>query len=153
MISVSRGDPHAPEATALLRASHALMRALFPAETNHYLSIDALTAPEIVFFVAKQRDKTIGTGALAHRGAYGEVKSMFVDPSARGSGAARALLTAIERQARADGHTLLRLETGTKLDAAHRLYERHGFVRRGPFGDYLDDPNSLFMEKHLSCTS
>ena len=33
-------------ATALLQASHALMTSLYPAEDNHYLSIDALCRPE-----------------------------------------------------------------------------------------------------------
>ena len=29
------------------------------------------------------------------------------------------------------------------------FYERAGYRRRGPFGDYQDDPNSVFMEKRL----
>jgi putative acetyltransferase len=149
MITVEKGDPRHPEATALLRASHALMQELFPAETNHFLSIDALCAPEIAFFVAKLGEQTVGTGALAHKGDYGEVKSMFTDPEARGSGAAGAILTAIEDEARAQGLPLIRLETGDTLHAAHRLYQRHGFAFRGPFGAYEDIPESLFMEKAL----
>jgi len=42
-----------------------------------------------------------------------------------------------------------RLETGDTLKAAHRLYEKHGFTFRGPFGEYPDLPESLFMEKRL----
>ena len=149
MIRVEQGDPKHPEATALLEASHALMRDLFPAETNNFLSIDALCRPEITFFVAKQGERIVGTGALANKGAYGEVKSMFTDPAVRGVGAAGAVLTAIEDAARVQGLTLIRLETGNTLHAAHRVYERHGFAFRGPFGDYEDLPESLFMEKAL----
>jgi putative acetyltransferase len=29
------------------------------------------------------------------------------------------------------------------------LYERAGYQRRGPFGDYSEDPLSIFMEKKL----
>lgn len=29
------------------------------------------------------------------------------------------------------------------------LYERAGFVRCAPFGEYRDDPLSIFMEKQL----
>lgn len=86
MIDVTQGDPRDPGATALLRASHALMQSLFPTEDNHYLSIDALCAPDIRFFTARRDGATVGCGALALRPGYGELKSMFVDPAARGSG-------------------------------------------------------------------
>ncbi len=74
---------------------------------------------------------------------------MFTDPAFRGKGIADAVLVALTGAARDAGLTLMRLETGHTLYAAHRLYERHGFTRRGPFGDYTDDPLSLFMEKAL----
>jgi putative acetyltransferase len=149
MITVQKGDPHDAQATALLRESHALMQALFAPEDNHYLSIDALCAPDIHFFVARDGEQALGTGALAEKTGYGEVKSMFVAEAARGKGVADALLRRIEDQARALGLLWLRLETGTLLQAAHRLYARHGFVPRGRFGDYPDNPSSVFMEKSL----
>jgi len=150
MITIETGDPRHPEAAALLQQSHALMVSLFPSDSNHYLSIDALCVPSIQFFVAKDAGKIIGTAALANKGDYGELKSMFVDESARGTGTASKLLDHIEQAAREQGLQMLRLETGDKLHAAHRLYEKHGFTTRGPFGDYRDDPVSLFMEKPLT---
>lgn len=148
-LTVEPGDPHAAQATALLRRSHALMEALFPPEDNFHLDIDALTAPHITFFVAKQNDAILGTAALADMGAYGEVKSMFVDEATRGLGAGAALLERLEKEARAKHYGALRLETGNRLEAAIRLYERAGFTRRGPFGDYPAAKTSVFMEKLL----
>ena len=49
---IERGDPRTPEAKALLEASHALMQELFTPDANHFLSLDALAAPDIAFFVA-----------------------------------------------------------------------------------------------------
>ncbi|MGR3698999.1 MAG: GNAT family N-acetyltransferase [Roseovarius sp.] len=149
MIIVEAADPKHPEASALLRASHALMESLFPPEDNFFLDIDALCAPDIRFFAARSGATIIGTGALALREGYGEVKSMFVAEAARGQGAADALLRQIEDEARAHALPCLRLETGNLLHAAHKLYERHGFARRGPFGEYPDAPSSIFMEKRL----
>jgi len=149
-VTVTRGDPRHPQATALLQASHALMQRLFPAESNHFLSIDELCTPDIAFFTATLDDTVLGTGALADKGRYGEVKSMFVSEEARGTGTGAAILAALEEEARARNLPALMLETGNTLHAAHRLYERAGFTYRGPFGDYPDDPLSFFMEKPLT---
>lgn len=146
---VTRGNPRDPQATALLEASHALMQSLFSEEENHYLSIDALCTPEVHFFVATDGDTTLGCGAFKVKDGYGEVKSMFTAEAGRGKGAASAILTKIEDEARALGLADLKLETGNTLYAAHRLYERHGFAYCGKFGDYADSPASLFMEKAL----
>jgi len=146
---VTAADPKEPGATALLNASRALMQSLFPPEDNFFLDTDALCTPDIRFFVATRAGETIGTGALALREGYGEVKSMFVSEAARGQGVAEALLARIEAEARANGLPLLRLETGDRLGSALRLYARHGFVRCEPFGDYPDAASSVFMEKSL----
>jgi len=142
-------DPKEPGATALLTASHALMQSLFPPEDNFFLDIDALCAGDIRFFVAMEGTTCLGTGALALREGYGEVKSMFVDEAARGRGVADAILRRIEDEARSLGLAALKLETGNSLHAAHRLYDRHGFTSCGPFGDYPNSPSSIFMEKAL----
>jgi len=125
------------------------MQALFPPDENFHLDIAALRGPDIRFFAAVDGETCLGTGALALRGGYGEVKSMFVAETARGRGVADAILRRIESEARALGLTSLKLETGAGLDAAQRLYTRHGFTRCGPFGSYPDAPSSVFLQKPL----
>ena len=149
MIIVELTDPHHPQATALLKQSHALMESLFPPEDNFYLDIDQLCAEDIRFFGARIKDEIVGTGALALKSSYGEVKSMFVSETARGTGVADALLRQLEDTAREEGLTTLKLETGNVLHAAHKLYRRYGFEDCGPFGDYVDAKSSIFMQKAL----
>lgn len=149
-LTVGPGDPRDPAAASLLRQSHALMESLFPPEDNFFLDIGALAAPDIAFFVARRDAEILGTAALADRGKYGEVKSMFVAASARGHGVGVALLERLEQEARARQLPILRLETGNALHAARHLYAKAGFTERGPFGDYPAAPTSIFMEKPLS---
>lgn len=149
MIAIEPGDPFQPETAMLLQQSQELMESLFPSEDNHYLSLEELAAPEVCFFVARLDGKPVGTGALAAKEGYGEVKSMFVDRAARGQGIADALLRRLEQCARDLGLPVLRLETGNSLNAALRLYGRHGFEMCGPFGDYAESATSLFLEKKL----
>ena len=146
---ITPGDPRDPAATALLRASHALMQSLFDPEDNHYLEIEDLCVPSIKFLVARNGTETLGCAALSNQQSYGEIKSMFVAPAARGQGVADALMTALDKEARQLGLTTLKLETGDKLKAAHRLYHRHGFRVCGPFGAYEESPASVFMSKPL----
>lgn len=146
---VEQGDPRNPQATALLQASHSLMASLFPAEDNHYLSINALCEPNIHFYIVRDGRDIIGCAALADKKAYGELKSMFITESARGKGAADALMRQLEDQARILQLALMKLETGNLLHAAHKLYERHGFRLCGAFGDYSENNTSIFMEKRL----
>jgi ribosomal protein S18 acetylase RimI-like enzyme len=67
---------------------------------------------------------------------------MYVDPSARGQGIGRALLDALEREARMLGVTRIVLETGTRLIAAIRMYEGMGYARIPLFGEYLSSPET-----------
>jgi putative acetyltransferase len=147
MLIIEQGDPRA--AQDLLEASHALMYALYAPEDNFALSLEDLRGPDVHFFIARDGTEILGTGALVACGTYGEVKSMFTGPDARGKGVGAALLRQIEDHARALGLPSLKLETGEELDAAIRLYERQGFVRCGAFGDYQPCDNSVFMEKML----
>jgi len=45
---------------------------------------------------------------------------------------------------------LIRLETGPKQTESISLYENLGFNRCGPFGNYSENPQSLFMELGLN---
>lgn len=150
LILVEPGDPRAAGPGALLARHHAFLTAEFPATSNHYLSVEALCGDDIRFFTARRGADVIGCAALAIRPGYGEVKSMFVDPAARGSGAAKALMRQLEDEARKAGLAWMRLESGDTLVAAHALYRASGFVACGPFGDYRADPRSVFMEKPLT---
>lgn len=148
-IVVEIGDPRDPRSTKLLEAHHSLMTSLFPAESCHFLGADALCMPEISFLIARENEAYLGCGAVANMGTYGEIKSMFVSDAARGKGVANLLLTELIALGRKANLPRLYLETGDNLKAAHGLYEKHGFAYCAPFGNYVEDPHSLFMELSL----
>lgn len=147
---IEKTDPFEPQVRRLLEQSHALMTALFPQEACHFLDLTELQAPHIHLFCAFGGEHAFGTGALALMPYGGEIKSMFTDPNARGQGVADAMLTHLIDVARTKGIQEVYLETGVGLEAAHRLYHRHGFSECGPFGAYPDSPYSIFMHKTLT---
>ena len=151
MIIVSRETPRQDDVVALIRQSDALMQALYPAESNHLVDIDALAAPQVHFFVAREDGRALGCGAfVVGEGGCAEMKRVFVDPAARGKGVARLIMGVLEKEAAKLGVDLMQLETGIKQPEAIALYRKFGYVERGPFGSYRPDPLSLFMEKRLA---
>ena len=141
-----------PEIHALLEEHLANMRRISPPESVHALDLDKLRRPGITFWSAWDGPELLGCGALKELDPrHGEVKAMRTPERLRRRGAGRALLTTIVDMARARRYRRLSLETGSQpaFDPAHRLYESFGFSRCGPFGDYTDDPNSVFMTLEL----
>ena len=134
----------------MLARLDAYCAALYPAESNHLLDIASLMQGDVLFLVARDVDgAAVGCAALVNKQEYGEVKRMFVDERRRGLGTGRKLLEHLVMFARMSGLSVLRLETGIHQPEAIGLYERLGFERRAPFGDYREDPLSLFMEMRL----
>jgi GNAT superfamily N-acetyltransferase len=96
--------------------------------------------PRSVVLVARDAEGIAGTVQLQpawapnqpHRA---DVAKLIVHRRARGTGVARALMMALEREARAHGFTLLVLDT-VRGSAAEGLYAALGWERAGVVPDY-----------------
>jgi putative acetyltransferase len=137
-----------PDVLELIDQLDAYQKPLYPAESHHGIDVEALSQPNVLFAVARDDEgRAIGCGAIVLDAGQGELKRMFTVPERRGQGIARSLLLYLESEAWARGCRHFVLETGYLQTDAIALYERFGYTRRGPFGDYVDDPNSVFMHK------
>ena len=128
------------------------MRRLSPPESVHALDLDALRHPGITFWTIWSDGVLLGCGALKELDpVHGEIKSMRTAPGHRRRGAGRAMLDHIIAEARKRAYRRLSLETGSMAAfvPAHRLYASSGFEFCGPFADYREDPNSVFMTRTL----
>ena len=162
------------EADHLLVLSDQYMASLYPAESNHLVSSESLRADDAVFLgafisstmslgteTAGQPAKTdelrsrseVGeciacVAARFYREAgYAEIKRLYVQETYRGSGLSRTLMSAIEAEILAEGIDCARLEMGIRQPEADALYRSLGYRDIQPFGDYLLDPLSQFLEK------
>lgn len=145
-------DLRGPETAALLAEHLADMRRISPPGSVHALDLEGLRRPAITFWCAWEGETLAGCGAIKVLDAgHGEVKSMRTARAYRGRGVARTILGHLLATAAQRGMGRISLETGSMafFEPAHRLYERFGFARCGPFGDYVDDPNSVFMTRTL----
>ena len=144
-------SPDQPEVISLIAELDAYQDALYPAESRYALDLASLKQPNVLFAVARDHGgEAIGCGALVLYPEYGELKRMYVTPRGRGQGIAKKLLALLESKAIGTGCKLLKLETGPYQHEALALYTSAGYERRGPFGDYRNDPLSVFMQKHLA---
>ena len=128
------------------------MHQLSPPESVHALDVAALLKPDITFWTAWSNGELLGCGALKQLSlVHGEVKSMRTASAHRRKGVGRAMLEYIIAEARRRSYARLSLETGSMpaFEAARRLYESFGFEYCGPFADYTEDPNSVFLTRVL----
>jgi GNAT superfamily N-acetyltransferase len=150
---ITRESLTSPVARSLIEARHAELAALY-ADTREadfvYLPTRDLAPGAGVFLVAWLDGEPVGCGALRRLGDdQGEIKRLYVLPAARRRGVGRALLQALEDQARALGIAALILETGERQPEAMALYRSAGFVERPCWGDYAESPLAVCFAKAL----
>ncbi|MFC0132871.1 GNAT family N-acetyltransferase [Massilia eurypsychrophila] len=143
--------PDQPDVHELIGELDAYLYSLYPPENVYALDMASLLDPSVLFAVVRTTDGApIGCGAIVIKPEYGEIKRMYVRPTARGKGVARRLIESLEAKAEQQGCRTFMLETGPTMREALILYERLGYQCRGPFGDYPEDPLSVFMQKGAS---
>lgn len=109
---------------------------------------EQMAPPEGCFLLLYRGGEPIACGGLKRLSAEtGEIKRMYVVPSARGAGVGRRLLDELEARAEAIGYRRLRLDTGAEQPAARAIYEAAGYR---PIPDYNGNPYaSHWFEKGL----
>ncbi|HZX76065.1 GNAT family N-acetyltransferase [Lysobacter sp.] len=149
-MEIRTGGLDHPEVVALLQEHLQSMAQLSPPESIHALDLDGLRQSQVTFWSAWDEEELMGCGALKQLdAAHGEIKSMRTASRHRRKGVAAAMLEHILAEAGRRQYHRLSLETGSMqgFDAARQLYARFGFEFCGPFADYTDDPNSVFMTR------
>lgn len=145
-------DPRAPDAVWCLSEYFAELARRFQRGFDVHLSRDPeatdMIRPKGAFFVAMSDGLPIGCGGLkGHDGAWGEVKRLWVSPSARGLKLATRLMEVIEATAREMKMDILRLDTNSQLPEAVAMYRRLGWTEIDRFND--DPYPDVFFEKRL----
>ena len=143
-------DLNGQEIAALLSEHLRSMYLHSPPESVHALDIGRLRAPDITMWSAWQDGELLGCAALKELDReHGEIKSMRTASRHLRKGVASALLRHILAEAKRRSYRRLSLETGSMaaFAPARNLYARYGFQPCGPFADYVEDPNSVFMTR------
>ena len=132
-----------PDAVALRAAHEAFGDALYASDpaSKHRSTSEVLDPASVLLTVVAYDDgRPVGHACLRRLGGDMagdlEIKRMFVEPDARGSGVADALLAAVEQRARDEGVSRVVIHTGDRQHAALRFYERHGYTPIDVFPPY-----------------
>jgi GNAT superfamily N-acetyltransferase len=105
--------------------------------------------PSGVFVIGRVQGRPVACGGMRTlEPGVGEVRRMYVDPSARGHGVGGAILGALEDAARQMGHTIMRLDTASELHESHRLYESAGYAAVPSYND--NEFAARWYEKRLA---
>ena len=138
-MEIARTDLADPEVQALIALHQQAMLAGSPPGLSFALDLSGLQADDITVWEVRAEGRVAAIGALKRLDdRRGEVKSMRTHPDFLRRGLAAALLEKIMAHARAEGLTVLSLETGSgpAFEPALALYRRRGFANGEAFGDY-----------------
>src|ERR1700740_1381241 len=117
MITITKEDPHSPDALRLLSAFMDDVKKRYDSPPAGLGTFDPelVSVPRSVFLIARRDGIAVGCGALVpideHRV---EVKRIFFTPAERGLGIATMIMAELERSAREFDYDAMRLETGDK---------------------------------------
>ncbi|MEL6338044.1 MAG: GNAT family N-acetyltransferase [Pseudomonadota bacterium] len=138
-----------PDALAMIAGSETELASLYKPEHRNALDPQELIDAGVTFVVCYCDGAPIGCGGYAPFDGFAELKRIYVADAARGAGIGAAIVHNLEGRARATGYALMRLETGEASPDALALYAKLGYARIGPFGHYVDNGSSVFMERAL----
>ncbi|MCV2887735.1 GNAT family N-acetyltransferase [Ruegeria aquimaris] len=112
---------------------------------NTFDDIDAYLPPTGRLFLAMgEGEKLLGCVFLKRiRPDAGEVKRLYVLPSARGLGLGRSLMEGLLREARHMGARSMLLDTGIYDTEAQELYRKLGFREIGYYPEGENDPELI----------
>lgn len=109
--------------------------------------------PDGALLVAEIEERVVGCVAMKRLDETRcEMKRLFVDPKAHGSGVGKALARAVIERAQELGYRRMLLDTGPKQVEAQGLYRRLGFRDAQPYYEMSQDLRNwlVFMEMDLS---
>lgn len=148
-VADAAGDEARTCIDAYLRELDALFDGGFDAARSPSADPAELVPPAGVMLLARIDGQAVGCGVLRRIApGVGEIKRMWVAPSARGLGIAQRLLDALEQHAVRFGLPVVRLDTNRSLEQARALYLRNGYSEIAAYNDnpYADH----WFEKRLA---
>jgi len=141
----------APAGVALVAAFFDEIVPLYPSITPENPGPSAtpeeLSPPGGAFLVAYVDNEPVGCGGIKRLDDdAAELKRLYVAPSARKGGVARALVSALEDAARHTGYRVVRLDTGDQQPAALQLFRTSGYRE---IDDYNGNPHASYWFEKL----
>jgi GNAT superfamily N-acetyltransferase len=150
MITISPADVEEVLASGLLARLDADLLARYPGEPVNGVEAEEFRAAGGYFVIVHCESQAAGCGAFRpFDSETAEIKRMYVEPRFRGRGIARAVLQAVEAEARRRGFVRSILETGTRMTEAIALYRSCGYTEIEPFGIYVGSARSVCLGKAL----
>jgi len=146
-----------PDAAALIVLLQAHYMEVYGGHDDTPFAVAQFVPPRGYFVVGYLDDVAVACGGWRPRDddepplrtGDAEIKRMFVRPTQRGRGFARAVLADLEAAAVRAGRRRMVLETGTGQPEAIHLYVSAGCAPMAPFGTYRDAEGARYFSRAL----
>lgn len=139
-----------PDLKPLIANLDRYLYGLYPADEVFAVDLNGPDASSLHFIIAYLDSVPVGCGAIKTIDERStELKRFYVEPAYRSNGIAGLILGDLEQEARNRQFQFIKLETGEPQVEAVRFYNKYGYYEIERFGEYVNCPSSLCLEKRL----
>jgi len=149
MLKLLRTDSTDPDFQGLTRKLDAELHARYGLQQEEYDRLNAVDRAKALVGYVNEIPVACGCFKL-YTSQTAELKRMFVDQDHRQRGYSTLLLNDLEAWCAELGFNTMILETGIRQPEAIGLYQKCGYTAMANFGPYMDNDNSVCMQKNIT---
>jgi ribosomal protein S18 acetylase RimI-like enzyme len=149
-VTIKEEDPNTPDAIYLMDELSDTLEAITGDSGRSSFNPNEVCEQRAVFAIARNQDgEAVGCGAIRPIDENtAEVKRMYAKD--KGMRVGSQILSYLEAKALELAYSVLRLETRLINQRAVLFYESRGFYRIPNYGKYVNRPEAVCFEKHLT---
>ena len=147
---IKQVDPASPVARMMMDALWEEIQTRYGFKAPSPFDPASFTVTKAGFWIAFANNEPVGSIAISPLSEHeAELDIMYVVPSSRGSGIAQGLMASLEKHAKENDFTIIKLRAGSPQHEALRFYEKTGFTRIAAFGKWINDHTAICFQKEL----
>lgn len=148
MLIIRKTSVQTSEAILLIQELSEELKKITGSSGRGSFQIEEMENPRSAFFISYLDGEAVGCGAIReYTHDIGEIKRVY--SRIRGQGVGKAIVSALEQEARSLGYTSVVLETRKVNETAVQFYLKNGYTITENYGKYMEKDKSICFAKNV----
>ncbi len=148
MLIIRKTSVQTSEAILLIQELSEELKKITGSSGRGSFQIEEMENPRSAFFISYLDGEAVGCGAIReYTHDIGEIKRVY--SRIHGQGVGKAIVSALEQEARSLGYTSVVLETRKVNETAVQFYLKNGYTITENYGKYMEKDKSICFAKNV----